>query len=553
MGKDFVASAVKSMLDCVLSTNADPTSRAGYALAIGCVLRHVGVMSVSHHLPTTVGILSSLSNDVNPVLHTFALHSLCAVLDVAGLAYQPFTQSTMDLVCRHFFSDTHASPSDSNECVTDTFVSLGKIIASLLATVGPELQQSASLLDTSICLYFELVKHQDPAVITEALKCAQQIALFAPASLPPARLMPDLQRLLLDAPLSLRRVCISCIRQLVQGAPSAVVAAADHIDEQLCTVYDREDDEVNREDISVALGFLLQATGPTSPSAWIALCRAVLTGVATGASAAGAAEAEALGGGDDDDDEQPPTAAPSRAPAPIAAAVNLYTFKGQARSPTKILLVHLLSRLLSLLDRQKEHFDLALARQGRGDLLVLKLADLVRLMFNAATGTIPELRLAGLQLLEDIASRFGASMDPDYEDHSILEQYLAQIMSTLRPAFAADAPPLVTAEACRVAAAYLESGAAVESSDISRVVKLITSVVATSEAGDSAAEPTEGDEQAPSSVFRLKMHISPFEKIIVELASLSASATLYCKPAFAPYLNPYARVIESVLINISVG
>jgi len=54
MGAGFVASLIKSLLETVLN-NGDPSTRAGYILALGCVLRHVGGTGVSAHLQSTVG------------------------------------------------------------------------------------------------------------------------------------------------------------------------------------------------------------------------------------------------------------------------------------------------------------------------------------------------------------------------------------------------------------------------------------------------------------------------------------------------------------------
>ena len=54
MGASFITSLLKSLLDTILN-NQDASTRAGYILALGCVLRHVGGTGVSAHLQSTIG------------------------------------------------------------------------------------------------------------------------------------------------------------------------------------------------------------------------------------------------------------------------------------------------------------------------------------------------------------------------------------------------------------------------------------------------------------------------------------------------------------------
>ena len=66
--------------------------------------------------------------------------------------------------------------------------------------------------------------------------------------------------------------------------------------------------------------------------------------------------------------------------------------------------------------------------------------------------------------------------DPDYEDHSLLEQYQAQIGAALRPAFTPDTPAAVMAQACRLCALYITCGVATEAVDQSKTLRLLLSV-----------------------------------------------------------------------------
>lgn len=62
-----------------------------------------------------------------------------------------------------------------------------------------------------------------------------------------------------------------------------------------------------------------------------------------------------------------------------------------------------------------------------GELLVLHLSDLIRMAFMAATDHSNQLRMAGLQALEDIIKKFARVPEPEFPGHVILEQYQANV------------------------------------------------------------------------------------------------------------------------------
>ena len=65
-----------------------------------------------------------------------------------------------------------------------------------------------------------------------------------------------------------------------------------------------------------------------------------------------------------------------------------------------------------------------------GDYLVLHLSELVRMAFIAATSDSDQLRLAGLDALDDIISKYANVPEPEFPGHVILEQYQAQASVT---------------------------------------------------------------------------------------------------------------------------
>lgn len=58
---------------------------------------------------------------------------------------------------------------------------------------------------------------------------------------------------------------------------------------------------------------------------------------------------------------------------------------------------------------------------------MLHLSDLIRMAFMAATDHSNQLRMAGLQALEDIIKKFASVPEPEFPGHVILEQYQANV------------------------------------------------------------------------------------------------------------------------------
>lgn len=61
---------------------------------------------------------------------------------------------------------------------------------------------------------------------------------------------------------------------------------------------------------------------------------------------------------------------------------------------------------------------------------MLHLSDLIRMAFMAATDHSNQLRMAGLQALEDIIKKFASVPEPEFPGHVILEQYQANVSHT---------------------------------------------------------------------------------------------------------------------------
>lgn len=112
-----------------------------------------------------------------------------------------------------------------------------------MVALGPELQTSKPTREMCLSIYSELENEREQAVVAEAIPCIQQLILFAPATVDINAIVPVLQKKLENAPLSVRKACYMCLRQLIQREPKAVNAAAHMLEEQLYASFDSETNE----------------------------------------------------------------------------------------------------------------------------------------------------------------------------------------------------------------------------------------------------------------------------------------------------------------------
>lgn len=222
------------------------------------------------------------------------------------------------------------------------------------------------------------------------------------------------------------------------------------------------DGSVVEEAMSLAL-HLAGRCGERDAVAWLLLCGDVCAGgrvtstifsQATDgylAHTKRAARHDEEDGEDDHNDEtRPPPPSPVGDDAPVKAA----------RWRTKhCALACLLTAFGSFpASEAQHHFDLSLARacpNGEAQCLVSHLAQVVSIAFSAITSRPVLLRLAGVQLLEQVVTLFGPGADPDCDGALLLGQCEAQIISALRTALRREEHPTVAVAACNVCWEFL--------------------------------------------------------------------------------------------------
>ncbi|XP_030804716.1 HEAT repeat-containing protein 5A isoform X4 [Camarhynchus parvulus] len=481
-----------------LKSARDVVSRTGHSLALGCLYRYLGGISSTQHLNACVGILYTLSQDsTSPDVQAWALHSLSLIVDLAGPLYHVHVEPTLSLVLMLLLSVPPA--------YAEVHQSLGRCLNALITTLGPELQGSStavSALRTS-CLLGCAVMQDNPdcLVQAQAISCLQQLHMFAPRHVNLSNLVSCLCMNLCSSYLLLRRAVVACLRQLVQReaaevseyavalvkeskedfTPADVNIREIGLEGALLGLLDKELDPRLCQDIKETLTHMLTSMAVEKLSFWLKLCKDVLAASAdfnTVASIDTTQEEETTKGDDvsvltsDSDDRFHPFRNP--------------------RWSTRVFAAECVCKIISQCEKAgSAHFDITLAqerkqRDSRDDFLVLHLADLIRMAFMAATDHSDQLRLSGLQMLQIIVRKFAAVPEPEFPGHVILEQYQANVGAALRPAFAPETPPDVTAKACQVCSAWMASGVVSDLNDLRRVHQLLVSSLLKVQAGKEA-------------------------------------------------------------------
>ncbi|XP_016097324.1 HEAT repeat-containing protein 5B [Sinocyclocheilus grahami] len=491
----FIARMAQHSFDKLKSAR-DVVSRTGHSLALGCLHRYVGGIGSGQHLKTSVSILLALAQDATcHEVQTWALHSLALIVDSSGPMYRGYVEPTLSLVLTLLLT-VPPSHTEVHQC-------LGRCLGALITTVGPELQGNSVSISTirSSCLVGCAIMqdHSDSLVQAAAISCLQQLHMFAPRHVNLSSLVPSLCVHLCSSHLLLRRAAVACLRQLAQReaaevceyAMSLARKAGDGKDSTsinlnitetglegvLFGMLDRETDRKLCSDIHDTLGHMLSSLAVEKLPHWLKLCKDVLAATTeVGGTVASVGrrkdeeeDSEKKDEMDDDimftslgqDDKSKPSVAP--------------------RWVTRVFAADCLCRIIHLCENaDKAHFDLAAARVNKaknpeGDFLVLHLCDLIRMAFMAATDHSNQLRMAGLQALEDIIKKFAAVPEPEFPGHVILEQYQANVGAALRPAFSPDTPSDITAKACQVCSTWIGSGVVSDLNDLRRVHNLLVS------------------------------------------------------------------------------
>lgn len=274
----------------------NPTSRAGHCLAIGCLHRYVGGLASGQHVNTSVGILLAIAQDSSvPEVQVWALYALGLVADSGGPMFREFVSPSLDLVFQLLLR--------SSANAIDIHRSLGRLLSTLITTLGPELHgtgHSVAVIRHSCLMCCLIMQHSnDPFLQAEAVSSLQRLHIFAPQHFDFPISAHDLQAYISSPHLLLRRAAASYFRQISQKRPDGFWAlvsmnrekhnttisdkeSKEHqetlipFELQLFRRLDVEPDVQTRRDIEEAIANLLQLSTHSRLSQWLATLKNVL-------------------------------------------------------------------------------------------------------------------------------------------------------------------------------------------------------------------------------------------------------------------------------------
>ncbi|GIM08365.1 hypothetical protein Vretimale_12395, partial [Volvox reticuliferus] len=293
----------------------------------------------------------------------------------------------------------------------------------------------------------------------------QQIILFAPHAVPPAKHVSLLLSHLPSSQPDLRAASALTLRHLAERSGEALNPS--EAAPMLFAALDREGDVRIAGQLRATITTVLKASAGSAPSYWLELLSDVVfaAGPSPSTAASGGGAGDAPCGGDDDDDGN--YGASARAPSSGGAGP-----KGSGRpsggknirSVREVLTApHLRTRhfaagcLLKLVREcvasDERHRDSSVlewqaanrtastggagGHGGRRDLLIAKLQVLVDLGFKLATCPLESLRPHGVRMLTLLVKLFGDVPDPLLPGARLMEQYQAQVVSALRSSLGA--------------------------------------------------------------------------------------------------------------------
>ena len=520
-GNAFTNAEVAYLTDTIVN-NREPHVRAGCASALASIHSQLGGMAAGYHLKNIVGVLLSLAADTHPLVHFWALDSIAQVAESAGLNYAGYITQTLGMLTQLHVSDSHnaetAALGSSNMALDlPTTAALARGVDSIINVLGPDLQEIAKARDMILTLVQLFSKERDVLVQLESLRCMEHLSLYAPGHLDFVAYVHRLQTDV-DAPSAqLASAALTGLSTIMRRDATDIVRNARP------GLEDRLWDCLNNDPIQPAVRDIfmnwLHQTGSSDPADWIQRCNTILTRTKAKFEQPQTAVPKDTAGGQIQDDEVAGFA--------VGAGVTKDDEDGASTSTQELMrwqvrlfAMQCLHTLISTISKEA-----AISAESPGEVaLQHKVADVVRIAFSASTAGVAELRVVGMRIIDQILRLFGRTVDPDFPEAMLLEQYQAQISSALTPAFATDSSPELAAAAVSVCATFIATGIVTDIERLGRVHKVLVSAL------NSFAESSES-----ASIGDLRA-LSNNAQVMVRMAVFSAWAELQIASAEQKYL-----------------
>ena len=400
-GNTFTTNAVDGLVETIVS-NRDPNARAGCATALGSIHTNVGGMAAGFHLRKIHGVLMSLCSDPHPTVHFWATEALAKVAESAGLTFSGYVPSTLGLLAQLWMSDTHGEESEilassNEESELSTPVAISRSVCSLINVLGPDLQDMRQVRELLLSLVKQFDVDDSALIQAQALQCWEHIYLYAPAVVNNIEYARQLQNGLLQSNMASHEIAVDGLYSLMKrsNAQETLEAATNSFEEQIWLALEIPSLFMG---IQSVIKVWLGQTCLTHTSQWITRCQEVLTKTTTKIedSGKGNKPKETASSAADYQDEE-------------AARLGLGTTKDDdadgvttrqelLRWQTRLLALQCLSEVLLTGGKELQADPVSSA----GLILQSRVADLIRMGFLASTSSVLELRIAGLDLIDQV-------------------------------------------------------------------------------------------------------------------------------------------------------
>ena len=488
--------------------------------AFGCLHRYGGGMKTIRALTFTVASLQLMGRDFTEPLRLWILHALWLTVETGGLSFAAYAQPTLSIVWSHAMHDCEAR-------APVLTLTIGRILHSVIAALGPEVSQPASLSASSglgverfLNLYSALQSDSHSLVQVQVVETASQLVLWGAVS-DEERLVMLLVSGMADEEEELRRCCVKCV--LRWGEKDAGVISRAGMAGRLLQLLDRESSHHVVALVRHALSTFIKlhsvreaGRAGERPTRWHlldVLKRAMVGaahrlpsdggggagGPAAGAGGAAREQREKEGSKPDDDEDEdetivstPKAAAASSSPsssgsssAGSSGASAPSSASSEYRWQTKAFALDSLSQLLQTVRAApslSNEFDLSYARRHSSyasQHLVQQLPDLLTVACMATASTFDCLRIRGTTAMLHIVRCYQDVRDPDGEgDELLLQLYSAQVTSALSASMknkseTIGSAPQLRAAACELSVVYLSSGVMDDEQVVQRMCRLL--------------------------------------------------------------------------------
>lgn len=527
-GNEPTNAVINALVDTIIK-NADASSRAGCASALGEIHANVGGMAAGFHLKTIHQVLMSLCNDTHPTVHFWSIEALSQVAEAAGLTFSGYMPPTLGMLAKTWIADSHSADSDnintSNaETELPSAAAIASSVSSLISVLGPDIQDMTKPRELILALLGQFEVDDSVVVQSKALECWGHLFLYAPSYLDLRKYIQQLQSGLQKY--ELQDVSAAGLLNIMQKNANGVIAAApDALDEVVWAQLSDLNDEGTIKKILLSW---LDQTSLSRTSYWITRYQTILTKTTNKSDAPA-----------EDKDKAPDEPAVDEEVAGFNAAQSKENDEAQAAGTQELLgwrtrafALECLGTLFAACAKDLQGNSHSTA----GAALQARLPDIIRLAFLASTDSVVALRVRGLQLIDQVLKTFGRTPDPDFSEALLLEQYQAQITSALTPAFSSDSSPELASAAIEVCATFISTGLVKDVERMGRILKLLVSALGS--LSDKSDGPAVGDLNA----------MSTNAQTMVKMAVLSGWAELQVASADQKYLK---EVVQPHVVTLT--